>query len=76
MPRFGPIRRKDLIRFLKELEFAGPYSGGRHEFMVRESDQLRLTVPNPHHKGEIGKSLLAEILREANISRQEWEKLK
>jgi len=75
MPRFGPIRRKDLVHFLKELGFSGPYSGGRHEFMVRESDRLRLAIPNPHSR-EIGKALLAEILREANISRQEWEKLK
>ncbi len=75
MPHFGPIRRKDLIRFLKELGFSGPFSGGKHEFMVRESDRLRLTIPNPH-SGEIGKALLAEILREANISRHEWEKLK
>ena len=75
MPPFGPIRRKELFRFLRELGFLGPYSGGKHEFMVRESDQLRLTIPNPH-KGEIGKPLLSEILREAGISRDEWEKLK
>ena len=75
MPAFGPIRRKDLIRFLKQLGFSGPYSGGKHEFMVRESDHLRLTIPNPH-KGEFGKSLLAELLREADISRQDCEKLK
>ena len=75
MPHFGSIRRKDLIHFLKEFGFSGPYSGGKHVFMVRESDRLRLTIPNPHG-GEIGKFLLAEILREANISRQEWEKLK
>ena len=75
MPSFGPIRRKDLIRFLTKLGFVGPYSGGKHEFMVRNSDQLRLTIPNPH-KGEIGKHLLFEILREAGISRTEWEKIK
>jgi len=75
MPHFGPIRRKDLIALLKKLGFAGPYSGGKHEFMVREQDLLRLTIPNPH-KGGIGKDLLAEILREANISRKDWEKLK
>lgn len=75
MPHFGPVRRKDFIRFLKELGFSGPYSGGRHEFMVRESDKLRLAIPNPH-KGEIGKSLLAELLREAGIMRGDWEKLK
>ncbi len=75
MPHFGPIRRKDLITLLKKLGFVGPYSGGKHEFMVRESDRLRLTIPNPH-KGGIRKELLAEILREANISRKDWEKLK
>lgn len=58
MPHLGPIHRKDLIRLLKQLGFSGPYSGGKHEFMARESDQLRLTIPNPH-KGTLGKSLLA-----------------
>ncbi len=43
--------------------------------MVRESDKLRLAIPNPH-KGEIGKSLLAELLREAGITQGDWEKLK
>jgi hypothetical protein len=42
--------------------------------MVREADQLRLFVPNPH-KGEISRPLLGEILREAGISRAEWERL-
>ena len=46
MPSFGPIKRKDLIRYLKELGFEGPYSGGKHQYMVRE--QIRLALPNPH----------------------------
>jgi predicted RNA binding protein YcfA (HicA-like mRNA interferase family) len=75
MPHFGPLRRTELIRYLIQLGFTGPYSGGKHEFMVRETDKLRLSIPNPH-KGEIGKALLAEILREAGISRPEWEELK
>jgi predicted RNA binding protein YcfA (HicA-like mRNA interferase family) len=75
VPYFGPIRRKDFIRLMKTLGFSGPYSGGKHEFMVRESDKLRLAIPNPH-KDEINKSLLAELLREAGISRDDWGKLK
>lgn len=59
MPRFGPIKRKDLLRYLKQLGFAGPYSGGRHQFMVKEDVTLRL--PNPH-QGDIGKELLSRIL--------------
>jgi predicted RNA binding protein YcfA (HicA-like mRNA interferase family) len=72
MPTFGPISRNDLIQALKQLGFEGPYAGGRHAFLVR--GQLRLTLPNPHQK-EIGKALLARILRQASISREEWERL-
>jgi predicted RNA binding protein YcfA (HicA-like mRNA interferase family) len=71
-PAFGPIRRLDLIRCLRELGFEGPFSGGRHQFMVR-SDVV-VTLPNPH-RGDIGRELLARILRQAGISREEWEEL-
>ena len=74
MPHFGPIRRREVIRCLKKLGFSGPYAGSKHEFMVRGSDQLRLFIPNPH-KGEISKPLLGELLRQAGISRDEWERL-
>ena len=72
MPAFAPIKRKDLIHALKQARFDGPYAGGKHEFMVKGN--LRLTLPNPHH-GEIGKELLSRILKQAGISRSEWEKL-
>jgi len=38
-------------------------------------DNTRVYLPNPH-EGEIGRSLLARILRQAGIDRNEWEKLK
>jgi predicted RNA binding protein YcfA (HicA-like mRNA interferase family) len=72
MPRFGPIKRQDLIRLLKQLGFAGPYSGGRHQFMVKGDVTLR--IPNPH-QSDIGKELLMRILRQAKIDKNEWEKL-
>jgi predicted RNA binding protein YcfA (HicA-like mRNA interferase family) len=72
MPKFGPVSRKDLISRLRTMGFDGPYSGGKHSFMVK--GQLTLTVPNPH-RGDIGRELLARILRQAGITRQEWEKL-
>jgi len=71
MGSLSPISRRDLIRRLKEFGFTGPHAGGKHEFMVR--GQLRLTLPNPH-QGEIGKDLLARILRQAGISRDDWER--
>jgi predicted RNA binding protein YcfA (HicA-like mRNA interferase family) len=58
MPRFGPIRRRDLIRYLTRLGFEGPYSGGKHQFMVK--DDITVRLPNPH-QGDIGQEFLARI---------------
>jgi predicted RNA binding protein YcfA (HicA-like mRNA interferase family) len=70
MPVWGPVSRTQLIRGLRVLGFEGPYPGGNHAFMVRNG--LRVRIPNPH-TGDIGVGLLARILRQAGVSREEWE---
>jgi predicted RNA binding protein YcfA (HicA-like mRNA interferase family) len=72
MPPFGPINRTDLIHYLRIAGFVGPYAGKRHQFMIRE--QTRLIIPNPH-RSDIERGLLNRILRQAGISREEWEQL-
>jgi predicted RNA binding protein YcfA (HicA-like mRNA interferase family) len=72
MPPFKPIKRKELIKALKQAGFEGPHTGGRHEFLIK--GEIRLILPNPH-QSEISKDLLARILRQANLTREEWEKL-
>ncbi len=72
MPPFGPVKRKDLLRYLRQLGFMGPYSGGKHPFMLKGDITIR--VPNPH-QADIGKELLARILRQAGISKDDWEEL-
>lgn len=72
MPRLGPVKRKDLIRYLRAIGFEGPYSGRKHQFMIR--GQITLRVPNPHQR-DIGKELLSRILRQAKIDRDTWESL-
>jgi predicted RNA binding protein YcfA (HicA-like mRNA interferase family) len=72
MPPFKPISRKELIRTLRKLGFEGPYSGGKHQFMLKEN--LTLTIPNPH-KSDISKSLLSKLLQQAGISKEEWGKI-
>jgi predicted RNA binding protein YcfA (HicA-like mRNA interferase family) len=72
MPHYGPIKRRDLIYFLRKVGFEGPYSGGNHQFMVKESRVLR--IPNPH-QSDISESLLVRILKQAGIDRADWEKL-
>ena len=70
MPAWRPISRRKLIASLNRLGFTGPFSGGRHEFMVRED--VVVTIPNPH-RGDIGVGLLAVILKQAGVTKSEWE---
>ena len=70
MPPWAPISRRKLIRALRTLGFEGPLSGGRHQFMVR--DDVVVTIPNPH-RGDIGIGLLSRIIRQAGVTREEWE---
>jgi len=71
MSRLTPVSRQEFISRLKELGFDGPHSGGKHQYMIKGN--LRLTVPNPHKK-EIGVELLTRLLKQADISRDEWTK--
>ena len=72
MPKLTPIKRKDLIYYLRQLGFDGPFSGGKHQIM--EKGILTITIPNPH-KGDIGKDFLIRILKQAGIDRKVWEDL-
>jgi hypothetical protein len=55
------------------LGFTGHYSGGRHQFMVK--GELKVRVPNLHQAGDISDSLFHEILRQAGINKEDWEKV-
>jgi predicted RNA binding protein YcfA (HicA-like mRNA interferase family) len=72
MPSFGPVKRRELVAALRRLGFRGPFSGGRHEFMYRGS--VSVALPNPH-QSDIGRELLARVLRQAGVSRDEWEQV-
>ena len=54
---------------LRRFDFDGPFSGGRHLFMIKGT--LKLHIPNPH-RDEVSRHLLSEILRQAGISSEEW----
>ena len=72
MPSFGPVSRADLVAALRRAGFEGPVSGSKHQLMIRKN--LRLVIPNSH-ASEVGKELLSRIIKQAGISRQEWEQL-
>lgn len=67
--KLGPVKRGELIARLKRLGFEGPFAGGKHQFLVRGS--VRLILPNPH-QADVGPALLARMLAQAGVSREEW----
>ncbi len=69
MSKLNPVSYSELIKRLRKFGFEGPYSGGKHLYMLKGN--LRLTIPNPH-KQEIGVDLLLRILKQAGITREEW----
>ena len=68
----SPISREELVRRLKQADFDGPFTGGKHEFMRKGN--LRVPLPNPH-RGDIGVPLLSRILKQAGVSREHWSTL-
>ena len=67
------ISRREFIRRLRSFGFKGPFSGGKHQFMVK--NKLKLRIPNPHGSGDISYPLLREILKQAEISIEYWNKI-
>lgn len=65
------ISWRKLVQKFHKLGFDGPYSGGRHLFMSKGT--LKVRIPNKHSV-DISKHLISEILRQANISGEEWER--
>ncbi len=76
MPRWVPCKRRLFIRKLRKLDFAGPYSGTRHQFMI--FGPHRLSIPS---NAEYSVPQLRMMLREAediigrSISVDEWNQL-
>ena len=70
MPKNISLRK--FIQKFRFFGFDGPYSGGRHLFMVKGA--LKVHIPNPH-RGDISKYLVSEILDQAGISAKEWDEV-
>lgn len=74
MPKLSPIRGKELISILEKQGFKKVHQKGSH-VRLEHTDGRKTTIPL--HTGEnVGVGLLRKILRDVNIPRHEFEKLK
>ncbi|MBI4120127.1 MAG: type II toxin-antitoxin system HicA family toxin [Parcubacteria group bacterium] len=64
------ISWKKLVQKFQKLGFRGPYPGGRHLYVVK--DTLKVRIPNPH-RSDISKALVFKIVKQAGISSDEWD---
>jgi len=71
--RLSPLKRRELIRKLRALGFEGPFAGGRHEYVERAAQRIR--VPNPHASRDVGVPILKLIIRQVGVSEEEWHDL-
>ena len=74
MPKLSPIRGKNLVEILEKLGFQKVRQKGSHARM-EHTDGRKTSVPL--HPGEnVGIGLLRKILRDTNLSPNDFEKLK
>jgi len=66
------ISGRELVGKFRYLGYLGPFSGKRHQFMIKGRKKIR--IPNSHGSADIHVGLVKEILRQANISDEEWDK--
>ena len=67
------VRAKKLIRVLHQVGFEIDHQTGSHVTLFRESDHRRVVVPM--HNRDLGIGLLARILADAGLTKDEFRKL-
>lgn len=67
--RLTPLSQQEIIRRFHRLGWEGPIHRGDHPFM-RKGDLL-VKIPNPH-RSDASPDLISKILRQADISREDW----
>lgn len=71
MPKLPIVPARKLVKVLKKVGYIHDRTEGSHQIFFRERD--RRTVSVPVHKGrDLGRGLTASILRDADISQEEF----
>lgn len=70
MPKIIPLSRKTLIKKLRKLGFTGPFSATRHEYLIKINHKI--FVPNTHGSKDVGVPIIAEIIKQLVIDRDDF----
>ena len=73
MPKLAGTTAKKLIQILKTLGFEIDHSTGSHFIFYNSETRKRAVVP--YHTRDLPKGTIMSILKEAGISRKEFENL-
>jgi len=72
MPKLPTLKPKQVLKKLKKLGFIKDHTSGSHIIMYHPVNKKRAVIP--YHLKDIPKGTLASLLREADISRDEFIK--
>lgn len=75
MPKLHPLTAKKMIKILLELGFQEIRVKGSHHFFFNPINKKTTTIPI-HSNEYLGKGLLKEILKDIDLSIDDYEKLR
>ena len=76
MSRWKPSKRRDFIKRLQHLGFAGPFTGTRHQFMTYEAHRLALPSNIEYSVPQLRMMIKeVEVIIERKITLTEWNQL-
>ncbi|MFA4960095.1 MAG: type II toxin-antitoxin system HicA family toxin [Candidatus Pacearchaeota archaeon] len=73
MTKLKKVSGKEMCKVLEKIGFEKIYGKGSH-IRFKHPDGRRTVVP-VHNNEDLGKGLLLEILKQINLSKEEFEKL-
>jgi len=74
MPKLPVLSGREVIRILSKIGFAEKRQKGSHVILVKETEGSKKALVVPLHK-EIDPGTLLNIIRQAGLKREEFEKL-
>lgn len=75
MPKLNPVPPKKMMKILYNLGFQNIRTKGSHHFFYNKSTGTTTTIP-VHGNEYLGAGILKEILRDINLSVEDYEKLR